>query len=96
MPVNAACTLAPGPDPRNPDSPCGTGPEDISTAVDAYKSIQRRQPRQTRPLTAPDKRAADVPSGNLQWCPGWDSNPHAPWGQRSLRPRKSPASDLFM
>ena len=33
----AACTLGPGPDPRNPRSPCGTGPED---RPGVYKDIR--------------------------------------------------------
>ena len=38
-PENAACTMGPGPDPWNPDGPCGTGTQDPTTAPRAYRSI---------------------------------------------------------
>ena len=63
-PPNAACTLGPGPDPWNPDNPCGTHSKDISTAVDAYKSTELMTAAELTDPPEPDSVAIECSSPN--------------------------------
>ncbi len=101
QPQNAACTLGPGPDPRNPESPCGTSPEDISTAVDAYKSIHLMTHAELTDPPEPDSVAIECSSPNNRDCvitwerPCTDAADFAAWSKCRHWPTGYSASFVF-
>ena len=86
-PPNAACTLGPGGDPRNPDSPCGYGPEDISTTASAYKSLHLMNQSELTDPPEPDSVAIACSSANNRDCviswerPCTDSDDFVVWSK---------------